>query len=104
MKTILVVYTNVKRTTDQYKGMKKYSFNTEADVQIGEMLETSAYDTKLQVVKILDKSFKYYNAVTGEMSDEFNNSLQWEIQTLDIQTKAKKNDSVILAFRVEGEE
>lgn len=85
MKTILVIYTNTKITSKKEIGkMKKYSFNTESEVKEGDMIKTKEYDTNLQVVKVLETSYKYYNSSTGEMSDQFNSSLQWEIRTLVI--------------------
>lgn len=85
MKTILVIYTNTKILSKKEIGkMKKYSFNTESEVKEGDMIKTKEYDTNLQVVKVLETSYKYYNSSTGEMSDQFNSSLQWEIRTLMI--------------------
>lgn len=85
MKTILVVYTNGEKLSEEaaYRA-KKYSFNTAADVKIGDVIESPAYTSTLQVVKILDKKFDYVNVSTGELSDEFNSTSQWKIRELVI--------------------
>ena len=84
-KTILVVYTDRKITQKaEITKMKKYSFNTEADVKVGDMLSSSAYSTNLQVVRVTESAFKYHNPATGEMSNSFNSSNQSEIKNLII--------------------
>lgn len=82
MKTVLVIYSNHRLPLTTIGNRKKYAFNTEDDLKPGDMLNTTAYDTKLQVVKVLDKSFKYYNEATGELSDEFTSTRQWVIKKL----------------------
>ena len=85
MKTILVIYTNKKLTKSSEIGKnKRYAFNTEADLKEGDMFESNDYSTKLQVVKVLDKSYIYYNASTGELSDMFTSASQWLIRTVVI--------------------
>jgi hypothetical protein len=81
-KTILVIYTDVKVNDLVYN--KRYAFNTESDVKEGDMLNSPNYSTKMQVVKVLDKSFKYFNKVTGELSDDYTNSNQFETRDLVI--------------------
>lgn len=85
MKTIIVVYTDTKVVDKAKLGqLKKYSFNTDSDVEVGDMLDSNTYDTKMQVVKVLGFSCRYYNAATGELSDEYTSTRQWEIRTLVI--------------------
>lgn len=85
MKTILVVYTNNKVESQVAIGrMKKYSFNTESEVSVGDLIESTEYKDKMQVVKVLDKSFTYYNSANGNLSNEFTSSSQWEIRTLEL--------------------
>lgn len=84
MKTILVVYTNKLLSKSEIARAKKYSFNTSADLKEGDMFSSPSYDTNMQVVKVLDNAYKYYNASTGELSDTFNSTAQWEIRTLVI--------------------
>lgn len=85
MRTILVVYTKERITSQKVlRTTKQYSFNTSDEVSVGDMLKSESYNTNMQVVRVLDKSFTYYNAVTGELSDDFKSSAQREIVTLKI--------------------
>ena len=85
MNTILVIYSNTKlESKKDIARTKRYSFNTESDVKEGDLIKTQEYSTNLQVVKVLDTSFKYYNASTGELSNEFKSTLDWEIRRLEI--------------------
>lgn len=98
MKTILVIFTKNKvEDSSTIATTKKYSFNTNEEIEVGDMLKSSSYSTELQVVRVLDKSFKYYNSVTGEMSDEFTSSAQSEIKTLVIRNE---DTSIIYARKV----
>jgi len=88
MKAIIVIYTNMKLTSSKEIGaMKKYTFNTEADVKEGDMIASPNYSTTMQVVKILDKPYAYYNKVTGDLSDEYTSTNQWKIVTLVVAPK-----------------
>jgi len=85
MKAIIVIYTNRKITSIKDMGaMKRYTFNTEADLKEGDMVKSPTYLTPLQVVKVLDRPFKYYNQTTGELSDIYTSTNQWVIRTLVI--------------------
>ena len=96
MKTILVIYTNVA------KGNKtkdvRYSFNTESEVSIGDMIKSNNYTTAMEVVKVLDKSYKYFNRITGEMTDEFTNTNQYEIKELKIVNEDDKD--IVVAVKI----
>lgn len=85
LKTVLVVYSNRELNEVDVMRLKKYSFNTLADLKIGDRLASDDYDTKMQVVKVFDESFKYYNSSTGELSNNFNSTSQWDIRELVIQ-------------------
>lgn len=84
MKTIFVVFSNTKLSKEQIRRIKKYSFNTKSDVKEGDIIQTSKYDTNLQVVNVLDKSYKYYNAFTGDLNDVLISSSQHEIVQLEL--------------------
>jgi hypothetical protein len=85
MKTILVVYTQKKVVSSkELKSFKKYAFNTADDLKEGDMIASSSYNSPLQVVKVLDEAYSYYNASTGELSNKFNSTAQWEIKVLAI--------------------
>lgn len=92
MKTILVVYVKDKKVSDQeaYK-MKKYSFNTDSEVEVGDLIESPAYDSLMQVVSVLDEAFEYVNIQTGELSSKFNSTSQYKIRQLVIQTEEAAN-------------
>ena len=98
MKTILVIYTNSKITNNKdICKAKKYSFNTDSNVEVGDMIKSSAYDTNMQIVKVLDKSYKYFNHFSGELSDEFNSTSQWEIRTIQI---VESTTDIIIAHKL----
>lgn len=89
MKTVLIAYTNKESlTAREIRGMKLYSFNTEADLKVGDRISSESYSTNMLVVKVLETSFKYYNSVTGILSNEFTSSLDREIATLAIRENA----------------
>ena len=83
MKTILVIYTNAKSVKkSEIARYKKYSFNTEADLEVGDIIKSPQYNTNMMVVKILPRVYKYYNRSTGKLSNTFNSTNQWEIRPL----------------------
>lgn len=84
MKTILVVYTNTALTTKQIsdKKLKKYCFRTEDAFVEGEMIESKAYGTKMQVTDIINTDYKYYNDVTGELRNDINSTQCYPIKKL----------------------
>lgn len=90
MKTIIVVYTNTKITNkSSLSSTKRYSFNTSSEVAEEDLISTSSYDTSIQVVKVLNKGYKYYNASTGDLSDEYTSTNQREIKELVIREDAE---------------
>lgn len=84
MKTILVVYTDTALTTKQIsdRKLKKYCFRTEDAFVEGEIIESKAYSTKMQVTDIIDTDYKYYNAVTGELRNDINSTQCYPIKKL----------------------
>lgn len=88
MNTILVVYSDKKSLskTDKLR-MKKYSFNTKDKLKEDDVISSESYDTNMHVVKVLPQAFKYFNSATGELSDTFNSTSQWEIRELVIHPK-----------------
>jgi len=94
-KTIFVVYGSIATATKSGtyksakeaiadKNVKRYSFNTESDVKVGDEVKSSAYSTNLIVVGVLDKSFKYYNAGTGDLTNELTSTRCYAIKDLKI--------------------
>lgn len=98
MKTIVVVYSNTEKLSKAEIGkMKKYSFNTDADIKVGDLLDSPTYTTKMLVVKVLNKQYKYYNTSTGKLSNSYNSTSQWEIRTLVIR---EDDNEVIYACKI----
>jgi hypothetical protein len=94
MKTILVIYSNAKTITNNLLARnKKYAFNTEADVKVGDIIASNSYDTNMIVAKVLDKSYTYYNASTGELTDEYKSTYCWNIKKLVI---SEEEDDVVM--------
>lgn len=92
MKTVIVVFTNTPLTKEECRNLKKYAFNTSDEVAVGNTITSNKYNTAMQVVRVLDREYKYYNPATGELSDEYSSTLQWEIKTLAIR---EEDDSVV---------
>lgn len=80
MKTIIVIYTAGFTAKTGYQ--TRYAFNTDDDIKVDDMLESSSYSTNMQVVKVLPLAYLFFNKETGEMSNEYTSSKQFEIKTL----------------------
>lgn len=92
MKTILVVYTN--GSVGRYD--KRYAFNTNSVISKGDVLKSKTYSTNMTVVKVMDEEFKYFNKVTGKLTNDFNNANLYKIRTL----KLVNNDNTVFAVKV----
>ena len=93
MKTILVCYVNsLGKSKEDVSKLKKYPFNTNNDVKVGDVIRSQEYDAFLKVVRVLDKLYSYHNTTTGELSNEFTSTYQWEIRELEIR---EENSEVI---------
>lgn len=104
MKTILVVYTNTKITNrDQIQKSRKYSFNTEENIEVGKLIETPSYTQKLQVVDVFEKSFKYVIPTTGELTNEINNTNAVKLRFLKIIEPTNDNDDIVIGSIVKDE-
>ena len=101
MKTILVVYTYQPLTAKQREGMKKYSFNTADSVKIGDMIKSPDYDTPMQVIDILPKTWAFVNVKTGELSNERNSTASFAIRELKVATPKPNRDAQENVVRVE---
>jgi len=84
MRTILVIYSNVRVSETELKSIKKYAFNTESDVRVGDILDSNSYSTKMVVVRVLDEKFKYYDGKSGKMSNNFDSTNMADIKNLTI--------------------
>lgn len=85
MKTIIVIYTNTKINSNTEINKKpKYSFNTNSEVVVGDMIKSPQYSSNMQIVGILDKCYKYVNCKTGDLSMECTSTNCFEIRELVI--------------------
>jgi hypothetical protein len=91
-KTIIVVFTNNFLTSEKCRNLKKYAFNTSDEVVVNNTITSTKYNTAMQVVRVLDREYKYYNQSTGELSDTYNSTQQWEVKTLAIR---EEDDSIV---------
>ena len=57
--------------------MRKYSFNTEEDLKVGDVVESGSYNKPLTVAEVLDEVYGYYNVKTGELGKD-NPSWEWK--------------------------
>ena len=88
MKTIIVIYTNNRiNSTKEVNSKPKYSFNTEANLKVGDIIKSSQYSSNMQVVSVLDKCYRYVNCKTGDLSMECNSANCFVIRELVIQDK-----------------
>lgn len=91
MKTIIVIYTENKVTnSDTMKKYKHYAFNTKSELKIGDLIKYSnSAKEKIQVVRILEECFRFYNDRTGELSNTYISTAQHEIKELVIREDAQ---------------
>jgi hypothetical protein len=90
MKTILIVYSGKANLSKKdIAGLKKYAFVSNSDLKVGDYIESKEYTTNMLVVKVLDEKFEYFNSATGELSNKFNSTAQWEIRELFIREEAE---------------
>lgn len=86
MKTILVVYSHDRLSKSEHQTLKRYAFNIDEPVKVGDRLKLEKYATPVQVVEILPKPLKYVNLHSGDMSNKRTASTQQvEIRTLRIE-------------------
>ena len=86
MKTIIVIYTNNRiNSSKEVNSKPKYSFNTNSDLKVGDIIKSSQYSSNMQVVSVLDKCYKYVNCKTGDLSMECNSTNCFAIRELVIQ-------------------
>lgn len=100
MKTILVVYTNVKLTNKEIADNKltKYAFRTSGDVEVGDLIESKDYSKSMQVTDVIDADYKFYNTQTGELRNEINSTKMYPIKTIIFK---EEDELVVYATKVE---
>lgn len=77
---------------------KKYAYNTDSKVVVGDVLMSPEYDNKMTVIDVLDESYKYVNLDTGELSNKMTSLNQNLIRTLKV--AADKTDSTVICIRL----
>lgn len=99
MKTFFVIYAaeyvSDKEIKAAYKA-KRYAFNTEDDVKVGDRLNSSSYSTEMTVVEVLDTNYKYYNLSSGDLSNKLNSASLRKIRTMKIVENAELEEVVSL--------
>lgn len=81
MKTIFI-----KFISSVVRSSNTYAFNTEEDVTKGDIIVDliGNLETYMEVVDVLDRSYKYVNTVTGDIMDEINSTKCVKIKTLKL--------------------
>ena len=78
---------------------KKYAYNTDSKVAVGDVLTSPDYsNSKMTVIDVLDESYKYVNPDTGELSNKMTSLNQNLIRTLKV--VADKTDSTVICIRL----
>lgn len=99
-KTIFVVYSMNKADIKKCK-VKRYAFNTESDVKVGDVLRSKDYSTDMIVAEVLDKAYSYYNNMNGDLSDTMNSS---SLRAIKVMAIREEEDDVVYAVKVEETE
>lgn len=99
MKTILVVYTNENLSVEQANNrkMQKYCFSTKSEVSVGDVLKSKAYSDNMLVTDVIDKEYKFYNAQSGELSNDITSTKCYPIKEMILR---EENEEVVYALKV----
>jgi hypothetical protein len=105
MKTILVIYSFNKLTKSEAQTRKRYAFNVDTKIKVGDRVNAEMYNTPIQVVEILPTFYKYINLSTGELSNKRGaNTSQVEIRILDIKQEDKSTNKVVATLITDDED
>lgn len=77
---------------------KKYAYNTDSKVAIGDVFTFPMSMSRAIVTDVLDESYKYVNPDTGELSNKMTSLNQNLIRTLKV--AADKTDSTVICIRL----
>lgn len=87
-RTILVTFNHSRLTSAKaIRQAKFYSFNSNSPMKVGDMIKLVGYETPVQVIKILEEEFKFYNSITGELSNDFTSTAQREIAIMELRSE-----------------
>ena len=90
MKTINVIYTNNRiNSTKEVNSKPKYSFNTESDLKVGDIIKSSQYSSNMQIIAVSNICYRYVNCKTGDLSMDCNSTNCFAIRELVIQEENK---------------
>lgn len=100
MKTILVVFSNDAMTIEQINSrkMQKYCFRTESEINVGSVLKSNNYEKKMIVTDVINADYKYYNSLTGKLSNEITSTKCYPIKTLELR---EESENVVYAKKIE---
>ena len=85
MKTIIVIYTNNRiNSSKEVNSKPKYSFNTNSDLKVGDIIKSSQYSSNMQVVSVLYKCYIFVNCKSGDLSMDCNSTNCFAIRELVI--------------------
>ena len=90
MNTIIVTFNGIDE--------KKYAYNTDSKVAIGDILIFPMSMSRATVIDVLDESYKYVNSDTGELSNKMTSLNQSLIKNLKV--AADKTDSTVICIRL----
>lgn len=85
MKTFYVLFVNEPVTDPEViKASKRYTFNSKDGLKVGDIIESSTYKKKLQVVEELPGTYEYFNFVTGMLKNKITDPKDAAIKELVI--------------------
>lgn len=87
MKTIFVVFNASSVEEANSKKLQKYTFNTEEEVKVGDVLTSNSYNGSMLVTDVLVTSYKYYNNKTSQLTDTINSTCCYPIKELVLSTE-----------------
>lgn len=83
MKTFLACFTAKKLDSSAASALKQYTFNTEKDIKVGETINSPAYQTPIQVTKVLEGPAKtFVHLKTGELTDKAESTQHFKIKVI----------------------
>jgi hypothetical protein len=88
MKTVIVIYSNqFVADNSAINKMKHYAFKTHEELKVNDVIKSSIYDTNIQVIKVLEEDFEFYNMSTSELSNTYTSTAQRQIRELRLDNK-----------------
>ena len=95
MKTILVVYTQRKLNQIEMDSKKRYVFNTNNKVKVGDMLKLDGYNDPVQVAAICDQTYEYVNTTTNQFRQKMDGTNVYRIREIRIQKNTSNGACIV---------